>query len=190
MIFQKTAFVTLGMSLLLAGCVNTEIKQEQASQREDIRGMQDKLDKLQSDIVSVQSENDALKTQVSNLKEDLATSNDTNDQYKKDISRLDDLIKKLDSARDQDRKIIVDEVSSEISRLSKKIQTVSTPTPAPKSPAVVEEGVEHTVSKGETLLAIAKAYGVTMKQIREANKLNTDSLKVGQKLFIPQKAKK
>jgi LysM repeat protein len=188
MIFRKTFISFAGIGLLLAGCNTTEIKQEQASQRQDIQDLQNKIGKLQSDIVSVQSENDALKTQVANLKEDLAASSESNTQYQKDISRLDDLVKKLDTAREQDRKIIVDEVSQEIDRLSKKVQANSAPA-APKQPPVVEEGVEHEVTKGETLNSLAKTYGVTVKQIQDANNLSSTSLKVGQKLFIPQKAK-
>jgi len=48
-------------------------------------------------------------------------------------------------------------------------------------------GVEHTVSAGETLSDIAKAYGVRMDAIVQANNItNPHSLRVGQKLFIPQ----
>lgn len=183
--FIKYSVVPLA-ALLLAGCNSTQIKQEQAAQREDIRELQDKIGKLQTDIVSVQSENDDLKSQVANLKEDLQASRETNTTYRKDIARLDELIKKLDTAREQDRKIIVDEVSSEIGRLSKKIQASTPPPAAPEGHEIIEEGLEHEVSKGETLLAIAKAYGVTMKQIREANNLKSDTLKTGQKLFIPK----
>jgi LysM repeat protein len=187
MIIRRIIILVGSVVLFLSGCNTAEIKQEQASQRADIQDLQDRLGKLQSDMVSVQSENDALKTQIANLKEDLSASRESNEQYQKDIARLDDLVKRLDTAREQDRKIIVDEVSQEISRLSKKVQAASAPAPQPAP--VTEEGVEHVVAKGETLNAIAKAYGVTAKQIQDANKLSSTSLKIGQKLFIPQKSK-
>jgi len=47
-------------------------------------------------------------------------------------------------------------------------------------------GIYHKVGKGETLYRIAKAYGVQMSQIIEANKIEDPSLiKEGQLLFIP-----
>ena len=48
------------------------------------------------------------------------------------------------------------------------------------------EGHEHIVESGHTLSAIALAYGSTVKAIKQANKLDSDDIFVGQKLFIPQ----
>ncbi|MCF7934966.1 MAG: LysM peptidoglycan-binding domain-containing M23 family metallopeptidase [Synergistales bacterium] len=46
---------------------------------------------------------------------------------------------------------------------------------------------EHTVCKGETLIAIARQYPVGVKDILRANELdNPDRLDLGQKLFIPR----
>lgn len=176
---------------LLVSCQSTEIQREQASQREDLRQMQEKVDQLSSNMVAVQNENDGLKEEISRLKSDLDTSNEANAQHMKDIERLDDLVKKLDSAREQDRKIIVTEVSNEINRLSKKISSEGIPSGSKSrntSKPKMEEGVEHVVSKGETLVAIAKAYGVSVKTIMTANKLTKSDLKIGQKLFIPKKS--
>jgi len=46
----------------------------------------------------------------------------------------------------------------------------------------------YTVKSGDTLTKIAKAHGTTVKAIRAENNLNTDHIKVGQKLKIPAKA--
>ena len=46
----------------------------------------------------------------------------------------------------------------------------------------------HIVVKGETVYAIAKANGLTWKQLKEANHLSDDmKLKLGQKLIIPSR---
>jgi LysM repeat protein len=51
---------------------------------------------------------------------------------------------------------------------------------------VVGGGRIHTVQSGETLLAIARQYGVTIEDIVQANNLaNPDTLSVGQELIIP-----
>lgn len=45
----------------------------------------------------------------------------------------------------------------------------------------------HTVLQGETLYSISKLYGVTVEDIKELNKLNGNTLSVGQKLKITGK---
>jgi LysM repeat protein len=41
------------------------------------------------------------------------------------------------------------------------------------------------VAAGETLFGIARRYGVTVDAIREANDLEGDGLRTGQRLVIP-----
>ena len=43
------------------------------------------------------------------------------------------------------------------------------------------------MKSGDNLTKIATAHGVTVKALRAANGLKTDSIKVGQKLKIPAK---
>jgi LysM repeat protein len=49
-------------------------------------------------------------------------------------------------------------------------------------------GETYTVKSGDSLTKIAKAHGTTVKAIKAENNLNTDHIKVGQKLKIPAKA--
>jgi len=46
----------------------------------------------------------------------------------------------------------------------------------------------YTVKSGDNLTKIAAQFGTTIKALRTANNLKTDSIKVGQKLKIPAKA--
>ena len=46
----------------------------------------------------------------------------------------------------------------------------------------------YTVKSGDNLTKIARQFGTTVKALRAANGLKTDSIKVGQKLKIPAKA--
>lgn len=56
------------------------------------------------------------------------------------------------------------------------------------APANGDGGVKtYKVKSGDNLGKIAKAYGVTVKQLRAANNLKTDQIKVGQTLKIPVK---
>jgi LysM repeat protein len=46
----------------------------------------------------------------------------------------------------------------------------------------------YTVKSGDNLTKIASQFGISVKALRAANSLKTDSIKVGQKLKIPAKA--
>lgn len=48
--------------------------------------------------------------------------------------------------------------------------------------------VSHVISRGDTLSEIAERYNVSMSDIRVANKLSTDRVRVGQTLRIPVRA--
>lgn len=50
-----------------------------------------------------------------------------------------------------------------------------------------DEGNYHTVTKGESLYSIAKKYGITANELKEANNLTTNLLSIGQILKIPSK---
>ena len=57
---------------------------------------------------------------------------------------------------------------------------------ATKLPPVAEGPTTHTVSKGETLGAIARHYGLTSERLALWNRLkNPDRLAIGQRLEIP-----
>ncbi|AYH03045.1 N-acetylmuramoyl-L-alanine amidase AmiB [Pectobacterium parmentieri] len=58
-------------------------------------------------------------------------------------------------------------------------QTASTPAPKKTAP------VKHKVVKGDSLSAIAARYGVSMKEIQQANNLRSGSVQLGQTLIIP-----
>ncbi len=60
-------------------------------------------------------------------------------------------------------------------------------TAAPESVSAAGASV-YTVKSGDTLTKIANQHGVSLKALRAANSLKTDSIKVGQKLTIPVKA--
>lgn len=47
------------------------------------------------------------------------------------------------------------------------------------------EGLVYTVKRGDTLSAIARQHGVSIKEIQAANGLRGDLIKIGQKLRIP-----
>lgn len=68
-------------------------------------------------------------------------------------------------------------------------KTASTPVIPVRKPVTttktpIQEKI-HIVASGENLWVIAKKYGVTVQQIKTANNMNSDMIRVGQKLKIP-----
>jgi LysM repeat protein len=59
---------------------------------------------------------------------------------------------------------------------------------APAEPASVTGEQVYTVKSGDNLTKIAVHHGMSVKALRAANGLKTDSIKVGQKLKVPAKA--
>jgi len=45
--------------------------------------------------------------------------------------------------------------------------------------------IRYTIARGDTLSSIAKRYSVSISQIKQANKLNNSTIRVGQVLTIP-----
>ena len=54
------------------------------------------------------------------------------------------------------------------------------------SSASREQLLVHTVTAGESLWKIARYYGTTVETLHQINQLQTDQLRPGQTLFLPQ----
>ena len=49
---------------------------------------------------------------------------------------------------------------------------------------IVKEPIKHIVQKGESLYSISKQYNISINELKELNKLNSNSIKVGQLLIV------
>ena len=86
--------------------------------------------------------------------------------------------------RETMKKEIVSQISSEVAKLLAAQQKAAAATAA-NAAAASQSGYEHKVQSGQTLSAIAQAYGVSIEKIKKANGLKNDVIRVGQTLFIP-----
>ena len=84
--------------------------------------------------------------------------------------------------RETMKKEIVGEISSEVAKLLAAQQKAAAAT---RAETASQSGYEHKVQSGQTLSAIAQAYGVSVEKIKKANGLKNDVIRVGQTLFIP-----
>lgn len=191
---MKTAhllFLASGLSLAAAGCVSTPepaapppaTQTEVNYLREEIRRMTARLDSSEAEIGRVQGD-----VMASRSSQPAYTSSA---QFQSVQGQMDDLqrqIRALDAARAADKKEIYDDISKKIAMLLKSAPVAAAPrgaaTAKPRTGA--QSGIEHVVQPGESLSKIAAAYKVSMSVIVQENGLaSPDSIRVGQKLFIP-----
>ncbi len=128
----------------------------------------------------VQDENAELETRVIALERKLAELQETNQKLLNEIA----VVKRQASADADAREAQMKTILSKIDKLA------ATPPPTVTVPTPVSTEAEYDiyeVQKGATLSVIAKAYEVTVQDIKKANNLKSDMLQVGQKLKIPRK---
>ena len=137
-----------------------------------MRQTQENLNRVGGDLQSLQSEISRLNSEIIRL-QDLRAN---------DVANTESQIHQLQAKQAQDKQEIIAALSRQIETLLK-----NQPAPAQNSGGGSDYGIEHVVRSGETLSAIAKAYGVTPTAIIKSNNLkNPNRLIVGQKLFVPQ----
>ena len=85
--------------------------------------------------------------------------------------------------RETMKKEIINQISSELAKLLATQQKAIATTA--RTEVASQSGYEHKVQPGQTLSAIAQAYGVTVEKIKKANSLKSDVIRVNQTLFIP-----
>jgi LysM repeat protein len=95
-----------------------------------------------------------------------------------ELKALEERIQAVDTARQRDRQAIIDQLAKELANL----QSGKPASPAPPPPG----SREHTVAKGETLSSIARVYKVSVADLKRANNLTSDEIRLGQKLTIPK----
>ena len=121
------------------------------------------------------------------------------------MGRLEQQLADLKAGQSREQELLLLKVSEQVNKSMKEYLSGNPPPArAAASPAAgvrtpsstgartaptAERGWEHQVEAGQTLSAIAVAYGTTTQAILKANNMqNADSIRVGQKLFIPATA--
>jgi LysM repeat protein len=81
---------------------------------------------------------------------------------------------------------VTDENSTQTTESTKPGQTANAPSSAvPTKPATAPAvQTEYTIKSGDTLSKIGMQFGITVQQLKELNKLNSDLIFVGQKLVV------
>ena len=159
---------------LLTGCETLQTpqqRQQEAARKQMIaRHAEEQAHRVKGQVESVEMENARLVQELQQLRQEVRS-------YGSQISRLNGQMSSLESKQAREMQVLIKRVEG----LLKK-SVASRPASKPSK----RNGREHIVESGHTLSAIAQAYGTTVKAIKSANNLKSDSIRVGQKLFIPE----
>jgi LysM repeat protein len=155
----------------------------QQQRREDMALVDEKIRRIEGRIETMELELNRIQQQVDALPR--SAGNDIM-QLQTSINDLNRKIQQVDAARERDKQEIVDTLSRKVATIVSKSGGSSSPPKKSSTRATSGTGYEHVVESGQTLSAIASAYGVKQADIIQANDLKEPYLlRVGQKLFIP-----
>jgi LysM repeat protein len=177
------------MSVTLSGCLTLVDDSTMGEQRAD-------ADTLKAEVYRLRDQVSEMRQSLSKLEEEMQSiQNSRGNEAKDSKNRLDEIersLKTVESSHDQLKREIIDDLARKIEKLG-GMTGASSGKSSGKSGSSrsegkkTERGYEHVVKPGETLSEIATAYSVTPGIIIKANNLaNPNSLRVGQKLFIPE----
>lgn len=171
-------------------------KQTRAQQQEtfnklaiELQATGEALLKLQQDLQATRTEVAKLQAENAKLREDLATVARDRGQagaVTRDLETLQAAIVREAQERQAADQALAKAVSKEIARIP-----APAPAPAPAAPAggTTTFSQTYVVKKGDTLSAVAAAFGLPVEQLKAANNLRGDTIQVGQKLQIPEPAR-
>lgn len=165
----------VSVAAVLTGCetLQTPQQRQQAAAREQAatRHTEERFHRVQGQVESIEMENARLVQEFQRLQNEVRSCNAQMAQFNSAMQTLEA------------------KQASEMAELIRRVEALlkksaaSRPAPSRSSRGA---GREHVVEAGHTLSAIAQAYGTTVKAIKQANNLSSDSIYVGQKLFIPE----
>jgi len=153
--------------------------QEAASYYENLVG------RLASQVQSMQDENAILTASNTELKQRIARLEQDVRSLSNDVAAL----RKQIAADAEVRKNQLNHLANKITESARQEKPPVTPQLVPQQKDSTEY-VEHIVEKGTTLNALAKAYHVSVNDIKKANKLKNNNIYQGQKLLIPVSSKR
>ncbi len=159
--------------IALTGCetLQTPQQRQQEAARKELaaRHADEQSRRVKGKVESVEMETARLMQEMQQLRQDVRA-------YNNQISQLNRKMSSLESKQARE----MNELIKRVEGLLKK-SVGSRPSSSRRG-----AGREHVVVSGNTLSVIASAYKTSVKSIKKANNLKSDSIYVGQKLFIPE----
>ena len=179
MTVSKYRLVPFALATVLAsGCTTTQADRRASEMRQQahVQNIKADLQRLQSRVDGMVTAQEDIYRQIEGMRRTVEGREGELDRRFNEIS---DGLAGTAAAREALKRDMIDSVTRNMKAVIK-----SRPPPVAQ---YSQRGVEHTVESGQTLSAIASAYGVSTRILVQANNLkNPDALREGQKLFIPE----
>jgi LysM repeat protein len=176
----RIRFPLLALALLPCGCLTFDQEERQYAEmreRAELDRLRVTVDRLSERVRDLAESQQGLVRESAELRASVERSRGETDRK---FAEMDDKLKGTLVAQDRAKEEIATSLSKRVAEMMSTRQTASSGS---------QRGYEHVVKAGETVSQIATAYKVTVKAILAANGLaNPNSLRVGQKLFIPEEA--
>jgi LysM repeat protein len=186
--------VVLPVLLGAAGCQTTtgweQQRQQDARMVSEITELRVSMQRMEHRLADLTREQEVLGRDLQVLRQDVRQQGARNDAALAAVSSRVDEQSRSQAAMRQE---LTSELSTRMESILRAQQARSTPT-QPRaggtSRPTQQAGYEHQVQAGETLSDIARAYGVSSQDIINANQMRDPNvLRVGQKLFIPERSR-
>jgi nucleoid-associated protein YgaU len=185
-----SCFALLAGLLACGGCMTPTDPAMVSGMQQDMGLIAERIGRLQDRLQAIELEQQDIRRELQAVRQAQQTADQPTRQR---LELLEKRVLALDAAREQDRKAIIDDLSRKVSSLmsasggSSRSTSSSSGRSGTPSGGGSDVGYEHVVQSGETLSEIAKAYGVSMNSVLNANGIKSANLiRVGQKLFIPK----
>ncbi len=149
-----------------------------AQQAQALRDLEYSVQRLAARFDAIEQQQAQLAARIAGLEQN------KNAASRDDLAAVRADLNAVKSSQERLRGEIVEDLSKKISALSK--QREESERKAREKAAAQKSGYKHTVEAGQTISAIADAYGVTTRSIIKANKISDPTrIRVGQVLLIP-----
>lgn len=179
------------MMILATGCEtfrSGSSSSQYAGLSRDIIELQNRMSVLNGKIANLQNSNARITRNISALQNQINYVNEQNQQQNKTINVLNQALEQERAKRRAAMDKVIETVADQTAKTVNTIARQRQPKPGPKSvPAMAGAYYKHKVESGETLSAIARAYKVSVSEIKQANNLKGHIIRVGQILHIPKK---
>ncbi len=167
------------------GQTTTRQARELAAVRADVQGVAEDCRKLGAGVQDNSARIEEIQHRLDLIERELARLDST---YRRRLADLQKAVKLEGAARQKAIQTVVRSVSQEISTTANRLQAQQQRAlKALAGGSGVGAQGEYTVVRGDTLSAIAAAFGVEVEDIKKANNLKSDLIREGQKLVIPKK---
>ena len=182
---------SLSLILLSSGCNtsrSTRVTNTNTALNSAVAQHDEQISKLTFQFNQIRESNKNCVESINSLNKKIALLNRKIIDLEQTNKQLANQLNAEKAARQNDIDRLLKEVAKQTAAaMNAKKTNTSSSSGNRKGPSGKGEFYEYTVESGATLGAIARAYKVSVTDIKKANNLKSDIIRVGQKLYIPKK---